>query len=331
MNRLNDRLYPLTDRDPERILRYSPFCLPSVMIRARRLDDPAFDVDLDPAEDIDLAMRLGMKGKLANLPEPLYRIRTHPGSVTQADPRDGEEDVPDPPEGRARVRLPGDACRPRLERCPVRHHVRHARIVAVLALQQDAGEHDEWRRADGRVSQPLSGQRLRESLHRGGHAERLPGAWLRRRRVQAGPAARRVPDDPPPAGLHHLQPLSLPKTAGLRASPQLEEAARARAPHQDRLLDLAVPAEADQRGSEHEGRRRGETSGQGGPARRPLLPRRRPGRPAHGGLRGVRRSGIRDCSARRRPRSDAPEPDPRYAADISFIGANLPTKRQVHR
>ena len=84
MNRLNDRLYPLHDQEIRRtFMRYSPFCLPSVMIRASALDDPAFDVSMEPAEDIDLAMRLGMKGRLANLPEPLYRIRTHPRSVTQ--------------------------------------------------------------------------------------------------------------------------------------------------------------------------------------------------------------------------------------------------------
>jgi hypothetical protein len=64
-------------------MRYSPFCLPSVMIRACALDQPAFDPAMEPAEDIDLAMRLGMKGKLANLPEPLYRIRAHSRSVTQ--------------------------------------------------------------------------------------------------------------------------------------------------------------------------------------------------------------------------------------------------------
>ena len=84
MNRLNDRLYPTGDREIRRtFMRYSPFCLPSVMIRASALEQPAFDPAMEPAEDIDLAMRLGMKGKLANLPEPLYRIRTHPRSVTQ--------------------------------------------------------------------------------------------------------------------------------------------------------------------------------------------------------------------------------------------------------
>jgi glycosyltransferase involved in cell wall biosynthesis len=83
--RLNDRLYPLTDAEiRKRILRYSAFCIPSMMMRVAVLDDPVFDVDLYPADDIDLPLRLGLKGKLANLPDPLYRIRSHPKSTTQA-------------------------------------------------------------------------------------------------------------------------------------------------------------------------------------------------------------------------------------------------------
>ena len=94
--RLNDRLYPLTDAE---IREADPallaFCIPSMMMRVAVLDDPVFDVDLDPADDIDLPMRLGLKGKLANLPGALYRIRSHPRSMTQVEyPRDGEEDVP---------------------------------------------------------------------------------------------------------------------------------------------------------------------------------------------------------------------------------------------
>lgn len=84
MNRLNDRLYPLTDDEIRRtFFRYSPFCLASLMVRAKALDAPAYNPNVEPAEDIDLAMRLGMKGKLANLPEALYRVRTHQQSVTQ--------------------------------------------------------------------------------------------------------------------------------------------------------------------------------------------------------------------------------------------------------
>lgn len=88
MIRLNDRLYPTVDREiRRRFLRYSPFCVASMMLRASELEDPVFDVDLWPADDIDLPMRLGLKGQLANLPEPLYRIRTHRRSVTQSSMR----------------------------------------------------------------------------------------------------------------------------------------------------------------------------------------------------------------------------------------------------
>ncbi len=88
MNRLNDRLYPLTDPEIRRtFLRYSPFCLSSLMIRSSVLGSPAYDPAMEPAEDIDLAMRLGTKGKLANLPGTYYRVRTHPQSVTQRDIR----------------------------------------------------------------------------------------------------------------------------------------------------------------------------------------------------------------------------------------------------
>jgi glycosyltransferase involved in cell wall biosynthesis len=92
LNRLNDRLYPLTDSEIRRtFMRYSPFCLSSVVMRASVLEQPVFDPAMEPAEDIDLAMRLGMKGKLANLPGTLYRIRTHPHSVTQVDIRPMEK------------------------------------------------------------------------------------------------------------------------------------------------------------------------------------------------------------------------------------------------
>ncbi len=84
MNRLNDRLYPLENQQIRRtFFRYSPFCLASLMIRTDKLESPAYNPEIEPAEDIDLAMRLGAKGKLANLPEPLYRVRTHKQSVTQ--------------------------------------------------------------------------------------------------------------------------------------------------------------------------------------------------------------------------------------------------------
>jgi glycosyltransferase involved in cell wall biosynthesis len=84
MNRLNDRLYPLDDATIRRtFFRHSPFCLPSLMIRTSAFDTPAYDVAFEPAGDLDAAMRLGTKGELANLPDALYRLRTHRHSVTR--------------------------------------------------------------------------------------------------------------------------------------------------------------------------------------------------------------------------------------------------------
>ncbi len=88
MKHLNDRLYPLVDSQIRRtFFRYSPFCLASLMIRSDKLEQPAYNAELEPAEDIDLAMRLGKVGRLANLPEVLYKVRTHKQSVTQVGAR----------------------------------------------------------------------------------------------------------------------------------------------------------------------------------------------------------------------------------------------------
>lgn len=38
---------------------------------------------LEPAEDLDLWLRLGESGRLASVPEPLVRLRRHPASVTR--------------------------------------------------------------------------------------------------------------------------------------------------------------------------------------------------------------------------------------------------------
>lgn len=84
MKRLNDRVYPLENSEIRRtFFRYSPFCLASIMVRVELLGPETYDPSMEPAEDIDLMMRLGAKGKLANLPEVLYSVRTHKHSVTQ--------------------------------------------------------------------------------------------------------------------------------------------------------------------------------------------------------------------------------------------------------
>jgi len=50
MNRLNDRRYPLGNQEIRRtFFRYSPFCLASLMIRADKLESPAYNPQLEPA------------------------------------------------------------------------------------------------------------------------------------------------------------------------------------------------------------------------------------------------------------------------------------------
>ncbi len=85
MNRINDRFYPTDDQAIRRaFFRYSPFCLASMMTRRECLDkDQPYKVAMEPAEDIDLAMRLGTIGEMGNLNEVIYRVRTHKQSVTQ--------------------------------------------------------------------------------------------------------------------------------------------------------------------------------------------------------------------------------------------------------
>lgn len=61
----------------------TPFCHPSIMVRSeamRRVG--SYQVDMEPAEDLDLALRLGEIGKLANIDVPLMRYRVHSGSVS---------------------------------------------------------------------------------------------------------------------------------------------------------------------------------------------------------------------------------------------------------
>ena len=85
MKYLNNRFYPTNDKEiRQKFFRYSPFCLASVLIRAKFLKSDPFRVEMEPAEDLDLSLRLGRQGKLANLSEAMYKIRTHKHSVTQS-------------------------------------------------------------------------------------------------------------------------------------------------------------------------------------------------------------------------------------------------------
>lgn len=84
MNRLNDRFYPTDDATIRRaFFRYSPFCQSSLLIRRDFVGEDPYKIEMEPSEDIDLSLRLGAAGQLANLSEVIYRIRTHERSVTR--------------------------------------------------------------------------------------------------------------------------------------------------------------------------------------------------------------------------------------------------------
>ncbi|MBX4197682.1 glycosyltransferase [Candidatus Saccharibacteria bacterium] len=86
MKRLNDRFYPTSDAEIRKIIfRYSPFCHASIVMRAGVLDGDIYGVDW--AEDYDLYFRLGQVGKLANLNQVVYKVRTHRRSISQAKQR----------------------------------------------------------------------------------------------------------------------------------------------------------------------------------------------------------------------------------------------------
>jgi glycosyltransferase involved in cell wall biosynthesis len=86
LRRLNDRFYPVDDDSiRHKIFRYSPFCHASIVMRAGVLGENPYQVDW--AEDYDLYFRLGRVGKLANLNQVVYKVRTHKHSISQAKQR----------------------------------------------------------------------------------------------------------------------------------------------------------------------------------------------------------------------------------------------------
>lgn len=92
MNHLNYRTYPTEDKEIRRkFLRYSPFCQSSLVIRKSVLDPKPYRPEMVPSEDIDLSFRLGEAGKLGNLGEVIYKVRTHKHSVTQRGARKMEK------------------------------------------------------------------------------------------------------------------------------------------------------------------------------------------------------------------------------------------------
>jgi glycosyltransferase involved in cell wall biosynthesis len=63
---------------------HNPIVHPSVLMRADAARAVGgYAVDLMPAEDLDLWLRLGERGRLANLSEVLFRYRMHPDSVSE--------------------------------------------------------------------------------------------------------------------------------------------------------------------------------------------------------------------------------------------------------
>lgn len=83
MNVLNWRKYPETDEEIRaRIFRYNPFAHPAVMMNKELMGEERYE--LNWAEDYDMWFRLGKRGKMANLPDTVLKLRTHPASVSQS-------------------------------------------------------------------------------------------------------------------------------------------------------------------------------------------------------------------------------------------------------
>lgn len=81
------RLYiPEADHDIQRLHLegHTAICHPAAMIRRQTLIDVgAYDPNFYPAEDLDLWLRLGEVGQLANLRDTVLRYRLHSGSISE--------------------------------------------------------------------------------------------------------------------------------------------------------------------------------------------------------------------------------------------------------
>ena len=82
--RLGVRHYHAQDHGLRKsIFRFSPVAQPVAMIRKEILDVVGlYDIELPPAEDLDMSFRIGKIAKLANLSEILLKYRVSPGSAT---------------------------------------------------------------------------------------------------------------------------------------------------------------------------------------------------------------------------------------------------------
>lgn len=80
------RKYETTDEKVRStIFRYSPVAQPSAIIRKECFDKVgSYNLDMPPAEDIEMSFRIGQHYKFANIPKPLIRYRVHRQSATYA-------------------------------------------------------------------------------------------------------------------------------------------------------------------------------------------------------------------------------------------------------
>ncbi len=83
-NNRHVREYKTTDRDlRSSIFRYSPVSQPSAIIRKECFNKVGlYNLDMPPAEDIEMSFRIGELYEFANLPEPLIKYRLHSNSAT---------------------------------------------------------------------------------------------------------------------------------------------------------------------------------------------------------------------------------------------------------
>lgn len=85
MIKLNTRNYPLSDKYiRSTLMKYSTFAHASTVYKRKQAVECGFyNIYLYDSEDYDFYFRMGMLGKLANIPEILYRVRTHKLSSSQ--------------------------------------------------------------------------------------------------------------------------------------------------------------------------------------------------------------------------------------------------------
>lgn len=86
---LNERKYHLRDRDIRtHLFRYSPFCHATTIYRKEQVQKiGGYNVDLADAEDYDLYFRMGKIGDFGNIPDVLFKVRTHEESMSRVKAR----------------------------------------------------------------------------------------------------------------------------------------------------------------------------------------------------------------------------------------------------